>query len=730
MIATFALSSLRRAGACCMALLAALLWANVVAAAPNYRALLVGVTTYPSLSKDEQLEGPANDVARMRELLLQRGVPEANIAVLAEAGGPAAWPTRANILAQLDRLARTARPNDYIILQMAGHGSQAPVPPGHPLAGEEPDGLFEIFLPRDVGKWTNPPGGVGAAVENAIHDHEIRAAVDRMTAAGAFMWALFDACHSATLVRSAGAGSDEVRLRQVTPASLGVPASALDAAAAAARVTAPARSAATARPRGGSAFFYAAQTIEPTPEMRLPLGHPQRQPYGLFTFMVLQALESGVGMTYRQLAQYVLTRYGAINEVRATPLFSGTALDAPVFGQAAAPVAQWRLLEGSGLAMGGGALADVQEGAIVAILPTPIARLQERLGYAVVTRTDLTRAELRAVDHAGFAARSDAALKAGAVARLVQPAVSFVLNVAQDLSQCADPCLFRPALEQLVEASRAQGAVGGARVAWAGPGQSADLRLVASGNRLWLMPPSLAGQTACTREQGTARQACLTRLERSVVSITAEATATPDKIAEALAAALHGVARSANLMRLANVLGQNAAGKQVRVAVELVARNGRKTAYQPGQVPRLADGDRIIVTLENSGRTAVDVTALYLDSRYGVSAVFPGAQGESNRLEARGKTRFELEVSDETLGTERLMVIAAAVQAKAERADFSFLAQSTLANVTLRSVGNAGTTDLFRDAGFAALATRAAARPAPVAGNTTGMQVFSWQVVR
>ncbi len=44
-------------------------WAQ---AAPNYRALLVGVSAYPNLSEKLQLKGPQNDVQRMRALLSAR----------------------------------------------------------------------------------------------------------------------------------------------------------------------------------------------------------------------------------------------------------------------------------------------------------------------------------------------------------------------------------------------------------------------------------------------------------------------------------------------------------------------------------------------------------------------------------------------------------------------------------------------------------------------------------
>lgn len=705
-----------------------------LAASLNYRALLVGVSDYPGLDAKLQLEGPRNDVTRMRGVLLQRGVPVQNISVLADGVPGAELPTRANILGQLDRLARTARPNDYIVLHMAGHGSQQPVSPGSPFAKDEPDGLFEIFLPRDVGPWQNLPGGAGGAIQNAIIDHEIRAAVDRMTAAGAFVWGIFDSCHSATLVRSAG-GSEEVRMRQVSPQDLGVPAAAMDRATSRApagtvppAMTSSAGADNAAVNRGGSAFFYAAQTSEPTPEMRLPAGHPNRTPHGLFSFMMMQALEGGAGMTYRQLSQYVLTRYGGMNEARVTPLFSGTALDSAVMGQNTATVRQWKLTDAKELTVGAGALADLEEGAVLAILPTPLSALSEAIGYVQVSRAELTTARTEPVAHAGVPKKTEAELKAGTVARLVQQAMKFSLSVGVDLQQCSAPCAFDAPLARLRNAKPGEG-VAGAQVQWVAPGQVADVRLTAIGNRLWLMPPTLSGQQACTTRPVALKAACDDQMERSLVSITLGPGASPDSAAQTIGRALHAASRAANLMRIASALAGSPTSGQVKTSVAITSKGGRQTAYVAGQTPRLEDGDKLRVTLENTGRVSVDVTALYLDSRYGVTAMFPRGLGASNRLEPAASDSFELEIHDDTLGLERLAVIAVEAEKKSERADFSYLAQPSLPSETVTRGANEADGDaLFRDAGFAEYATRGG-RPAAVSART-GMQIFSWQVVR
>ena len=710
-------------------------------ASPTYRALLVGVSEYPHLKKELSLEGPRNDVARMRDVLAARGVPSQNIKVLADGVAGSELPTRSRILAELEQLARTAKRGDYIVLLMAGHGSQQPVPPGSPYAADEPDGLFEIFLPRDVEGWGNKGGGQDGEVKNAIIDNEIRALVDRMTAAGAFVWAIFDSCHSATLVRSAG--NPEVKLRQVTPADLGVPPEAVDRAVARAAAAKPPTGAERPQPKpaarsgseGGSVFFYAAQTFEPTPEMRLPAGAPDRRSHGLFTFTILQALEGGAGMSYHQLAQQVLTRYGGMAEARATPLFSGTALQSGLLGQAFSAVRQWPVGTSGPLTVQAGALADVHEGAIFAVLPSAVARTEEALGYVQVTKSDAVSSVLAPVAHAGMPERSPAELKNARIARLVQPALKFDFSVAADLSGCAKPCAFTEPVEQLRAAGTAS--VPGAQVRWVDSAQTAHLKLMAQGRRLWFAPPSLSGAKACATGDEKERHACMAQLEKSMVYVEAGVGASVEGLLAQLRTSLHSASRATNLMRVATTLSSTASANQLKLTLHHVPAQGAETLITGANAPSLKPGDRVRIALENVGRTSIDVTVLYMDSKYGISVMYPYEPGASNRLEAGAKAQpIEIEITDSTLGTERLAVIAAEARRQGDRTDYSFLSQPTLpSELVTRGLPGAGdespasgAAQLFRDAGFAEFATRGA-RPAPAPTSTTGMQVFSWQVI-
>lgn len=748
---TFSLVLLRRAVA---ALGCAVISLGAAAQSPNYKALLIGVSEYPSLPKSWQLNGPRNDVERLRGVLVQRGVAPSAITVLADGVAGTQLPTRSNILAQLSELARGAKPGDYIVITFGGHGSQVPVPAGHAMAADEPDGLFEVFLPRDAQGWASSAQAPEGEVRNVLYDYEIRAQVDRIAASGAFVWAIFDACHSATMVRSGGS-DDSVRLRQIPPEGLGIPQTAIDRAVARASVPrqTPRPGAATPSSPGRAVYFYAAQTTEATPEMPLPAGQQPNRIHGLFTHFLAQTLEGGGGMTYRQLYQQVLARYGSTSQARSTPLAAGTQLDTPVLGQTAPKLRQWSMLGNGRLAAQAGALTDLRVGSIVAILPSAVAADAQVLGYARVKSVTLGESELEPIEHEGKGARPIRELAAGAVARLVRPAPPLEFTVSVDLSRCGEKCLFEPAITLLKRASTPQANdPPQLPIRWVGPGQASDVALVAVDRRLWLLPPAMAGDPLCTKKTGADRSACEADLERGVAAVVAGSGATPQGTAETLQGMLRAAAKAENILRIASLSGQAGFAQQITTELQ-VLRNGRRLTaaeWAQGCVDRdprkaavgrqpaasavcLRGQDQVQLEVRNKGNRPFDLTVLYIDSRFGVTSMFPGT-GSVNRIEAGASVPVPLEITDDVIGIERLVVIA--VESPASRVgttDLSFLAQPSLETVEQarggQRSGEDDAIDLFRRAGFGeGLATRGAA-PVTVPARM-GAQVFTWQVTR
>lgn len=730
-------------------------WATIslgaAAQSPHYKALLIGVSDYPSLPANWKLNGPRNDVERLRGVLVQRGVPPTAITVLADGVAGAELPTRSNILAQLEELAHSAKRDDYIVVSFSGHGSQVPVPAGHPMAAAEPDGLFEVFLPRDTQGWAQSSQAPDGEVHNILYDHEIRAVVDRIAASGAFVWMVFDACHAATMVRSGG-NVDGVRLRQVPPQGLEIPQAAIDRAVArAAAAKAPARvgSAASSTP-GRAVYFYAAQTTESTPEMLLPTGQQPNRIHGLFTHVLAQTLEGGVGMTYRQLYQQVLARYGSSAHARSTPLAAGTELDTPVLGQTASQVRQWSMLGGGRLAAQAGALTDLTVGSIVAILQSAIATDRQALGYARVTSVTLGESELEPIEHAGLPARPERDLARGSIARLVRPALPLELTVSVDLRRCSKDCVFETAIAFLKQPVAAQlDAPPQLPIRWLDAGQSAQVALTAVGNRLLMLPPSMANDPLCTQLTGAASASCEEELKRGVAAVQADDGATTEGMAQTLQEMLRAAAKAENILRIASLSSQAGFAQQITTELQ-VERHGRRMApvelsqsclvseplsitfVRPtGTGTCLHGQDKVQLSVSNNGNRPFDLTVLYIDSRFGVTPMFP-RNGAVNRVEAKASVFVPLEITDDVTGIERLVVIA--IESPAARLgsiDLSFLAQPTLETVEQRRDGPLAAEDeaiaLFRSAGFGeGLTTRGAARA--TIPTHMGAQVFTWQV--
>ena len=308
---------LRRASGSFFRLLA-VMGGMVVAALPSLaadRALLIAASNYQA----QPLQGPANDAALFYHTLRARGMDPAQIRLLADGlprreGDPVpdGLPTRAAILAAFDRLANEVRPGDSVFIAMSGHGTQAPASdPAH-----EPDGLDELFLPIDVGRWDQSR----EQVVNALRDDEIGAHLDRITGAGALVWIVIDSCHAGTATRNIGGRS--LRARFVSPHDLGIP----PAPRSSSDSGAPEPPIDRASP-GRFVAFYAAQANEVAYETQLPADDAGgSEPHGVLSFFVAQALARRPNASYLEIAQVVRAGYDELAGAWPrfpTPMFEG-----------------------------------------------------------------------------------------------------------------------------------------------------------------------------------------------------------------------------------------------------------------------------------------------------------------------------------------------------------------------------------------------------------------------
>ncbi|KAF7375363.1 hypothetical protein MSAN_00423800 [Mycena sanguinolenta] len=146
-------------------------------------ALLIGINGLSAPNTDYHLlHGPHQDVAEMKSLLMKSyEYQEENIQVLVDDGVGNAQPDRRNIMLSIDNLVNGAEPGDKLFFLYSGHTVQVPKP------GTDEDDMEGCLIPLD-------------GEDHMIKDNELRSRlVDRLSV-GVSLVAVFDSCHSASLL--------------------------------------------------------------------------------------------------------------------------------------------------------------------------------------------------------------------------------------------------------------------------------------------------------------------------------------------------------------------------------------------------------------------------------------------------------------------------------------------------------------------------------------------------
>lgn len=724
-----------------LAALLLLLTSTAAEAAGRTLALLVGVSQYQNLDSSMWLEGPRNDVAMYRDFLVERGIPAADVTVLADGLQGAGDPTRHAIMGALDSIAARADRGDFVFLMFAGHGSQQPAKPDD---RDEADGLDEIFLPRDVGKWD----GEISALPQAITDNDLGAAIARIRARGAFVWAVFDNCHSGTITRAMPVPGE--RDRQVKPEQLGIDPQVLLAARARAaaragaehtrggggpREESPGLDRAGGRPAdgvGGFVAFYAAQSQETTPEASLPAYSADAVSRGLFSYTLYQVLSAHPDATYRQAIEQVLQTYQGMGRQQPTPTYEGTALDATVFGaRPGSAIVQWRVdRNGQALRLHAGLMHQVTQDSILAVVPTPTSADSEVLGYVRVSSAAATAAEVVPVEYNKRPAFDPATLGASAFARPVDLKVDFTLRVSAPAAggACEAPAALLTGA--IAELRAAKGIA--SRVRWVAATDPADLRLCQKAGRVLLLDGS-AGLDA-----SGLRAAPALALPKTV-STAAKGQSSLSPFALELGQALEKAGRVANLARLAaGVGGASRLDITLTLQPQCAGRPGCDRTPQvlsPSTRPVIHNGDKIIVSVANPSPQPIDLTVLYVDARFGISVMYPNPD-ELPRIESRARKEFEIDVQadpakGDPIGFERLLTIAVPVTPQAPPTSFVGLAQEGVAASAKRGGSQGGIVDLFEEAAFGTGGqgtTRGGGRAGQGITGSAEIATFGWTV--
>lgn len=702
------------------------------AAARTYRALLVACTDYPNLPKRNWLIGPKHDAGLVRDYLLKNApvafAPE-NVTLLAQdVEGAGGLPTHAAITAALADIASKVQRDDFVYLHLSGHGAQQP----QRRQGDETDGLDEIFLPVDIEKWVDRESGV----PNALVDDEIGAALDAIRDKGAFIWAVFDCCHSGTATRAAEV--DDEMERKIEFADL---VGGDDAAKAAAQKvydgvvataasrdvgddTGPRKPAFNLTPTGAEPIakgklvaFYAAQTIETTPEMPLPRGVEDATRFGLFTFTIMAKLAENPNVTYRQLGQAILQQYTADGRTRPTPLFEGE-LDARVFGtEKSDAVNQWPItVKGESVTINAGRLQRLAPGSKLAILPSALSTLDQAAGYLEVSSAKNLESRLKPVAYDDKPALKVADIPANAYARVAELAVDYKLAVARPAPTAGlekETGLVNSVLDELAAAKDS-----GISIALVEPGKGADLRLAV------LREDAIAGAAA----NATDRPALWFLPASGDVTTTNGARPPlivihPDdraKLLEATKKNLTTIFRATGLSRLA--AASDYRPEEVDVVFQL-KRDGAD-ALEPleaSSVPRASPGDQVHVKAVNNSANLVDLNVLYVGSDYSITHIVAERLTSQATLE-EGLLQF----TDSSFGMERMIAVLTEAPPQSEKEDLSFLAQDGVPSAT-RGVGG-GFSDMLADIGMAP-ATRSVMKLSGDKGPKGAVMIFPVETV-
>ncbi|SCU89424.1 LAFA_0E17920g1_1 [Lachancea sp. 'fantastica'] len=146
------------------------------------KALLIGINYFGS---QNELRGCINDVHNMHNFLTSRyGYRPEDIVVLTDdQQNMAGVPLKQNILRAMQWLVNGAQPNDALFIHYSGHGGQT-----KDLDGDEEDGMDDVIYPVDF-------QSQGHITDDEMHDIMVRPLPP-----GVRLTALFDSCHSGTVL--------------------------------------------------------------------------------------------------------------------------------------------------------------------------------------------------------------------------------------------------------------------------------------------------------------------------------------------------------------------------------------------------------------------------------------------------------------------------------------------------------------------------------------------------
>lgn len=607
---------------------------NVIAEEGAFRrALLVGITKYPNVGKEFELNGGNNDVDIISKVLLNKfGFNNQDITILSEKLGQTntnKLPTKKNIEEAFIKLATGVREGEQVVVFLAGHGTELPTPTGP--AGH--------FLPRDVFPWKGEKGN--GLVPNAIPGTEIGAWLRPIAEKKANLWLIVDACFTGRMVRG---GITKVRQLPTDPKIKGGLQVPLEAFHQEAR-------------RGGSvpksliplsdydnvACMYACNPDEVTLEEPAVSGDQNSPIIGLFTRSLGEVLLNSSSIpTYRELNGRIMKLIAASGRNAPTPLVEGGAINKQVLRQKVIQRNSFIVSETDegNLSINAGFLHGVTIGSLLSVFPPP-GQGENQCGFLKIIRID--------------------------------PANSIGEPYADEFGQIAKKAILINGRAELFRLDYSKNLIhiGIDPINSNGQNVPVDLLIQLKKTLLDIVNPinqsfrfteSLAEAHLVLKFNE--KDVCFTDLNFSVSKIKHPLPIqTFHKIDENLypwlKTKLEQIGRAKALLRLH---ADAARDPSIRLRVNLLklaAKNSTTGNKIEEAIKTVHVQDFVAFDLKNESDVPIDVTILYIDSNFEIDAIFP-VKGEKNRIPP-GEALRPLpvcKISNKTLGYEYVVVIA------------------------------------------------------------------------
>ena len=661
--------------------------------AVRHHAILVGCSTYLNLGARAQLQGPPNDVNLMKQTLMRYfDFTEKDIVTLSENAGAKeleSLPTRANIEREFRRLAEVAKEGETVFILLGGHGSQQP---DWIQGKEEPEGVSEIFLPRDVGNWE----ANSRSVRNAILTKDFDTWIQKIEAKKATICLVFDTCFSGAITR--GNGTEQIR--HLDPLQdLKIPNKVMKVAIEKATLSKHVSRSKTHGlqnvPSGVSnkgkkrrITICAAQPDEPTIERPLPFRTSDAKSYGLLTYTLCEVLsQSAINslkpMTYQAITQRVHQHYIAAGRTFPCPMIAGENTDGEFLGHKVWNHGSTILLSPvkDGLTMNAGSLHGLTPGSILAVYP-PVGNRDQRLGHVIVKTLRIADADVEAVAYENMQVVAN-------LPRRSECRVVFVdygdlkLRVAVDpqdqtgkeipekdrkilMEFCRQLSKTSPMLEPVDKIKDANWLIR--------PWGIDSVVLVPSSG--WVITTTHVTAPLFGNMVGPTSYLAWDSLT-TAARVPAFGPAKIDRgLGEWLRSSLTSIARVENLKTLASGIANASTERGLKIDVEM------RIADQPTKWPDtnlvVFDQDRVEILVKNSGSTDIDITLLFIASDYGIDGIFPLRDlGDYHRLAPGEQKKIRCQaLSAKTTGQEHLVLIT--VKGADEVVDFMGLAQPRL----------------------------------------------------